>query len=49
MNESTRDALLALKREIHDKATYPSVQGVSPFISIKVFDAVLQNYLNSLK
>ena len=50
MNEPIRDALLDLKRQIHDKAVYPSKSaGISPYISLKVFDAILQNYLNGLK
>ncbi len=35
-----------LKKEIHDKAVYPNNSGVEPYISVKVFDAVLQGYVN---
>lgn len=44
-----KNALLELKKQIHDKATYPETQGISPYISLKVVDAILQNYLNNLK
>ena len=49
MFENTKHILLYLKRDIHNKATYPETQGISPYISLKVFDAILQNYLNNLK
>ena len=44
MNEIS-NVLLALKREIHDKANYPHGRGVYAFVNLKVFDAVLNNYI----
>lgn len=41
------DALIALKREIHDKAIYPHIQGVDSYIGLKVFDAVIQRHINN--
>lgn len=38
-----------LKKEIHDKAVYPNCHGVEPYVSLKAFDAILQNYLNNSK
>ena len=45
-NDIVREALFALKHEIHDKAAYPQNVSVSPYISLKAFDAILQGYLN---
>ena len=42
-SEVAQDALLDLKRQIHDKAVYPHLSGISPYISLKVFDAILNN------
>ena len=48
--KSERTELLrSLKCEIHEKATYPSMVGISSFIPLKVFDAVLQTYVNKYK
>lgn len=44
MNETCK-ALLELKKQIHDRAVYPNTQEVSPYITIKVFDAILQDYI----
>ena len=44
-NDNVREVLLSLKRVIHDKAVYPNNQSVPPYISLKTFDAVLQQYL----
>ena len=44
--EGVRDALFALKREIHDKAVYPHSQEVQSFIGLREFDAILQTYIN---
>lgn len=49
MFENTKHILLYLKRDIHSKATYPDSQGISPYISLKVLDAILQGYLNKLE
>jgi hypothetical protein len=45
MNEPTK-ALLDLKREIHDKATYPHGRDTYAFINLKTFDAILQMHIN---
>ena len=34
-----------LKKEIHDKAVYSKTQGINPYISIRTFDAILNNVL----
>lgn len=47
--EIARDILSDLKRQIHDKAVHPHSAGVDAYISLKAFDAILQNYINSLK
>ena len=49
MSKETRDVLLALKRDIHDHAVYSNSQYIPAYISLKAFDAILQNYINSLK
>lgn len=36
-----------LKRQIHDKAVYPNCHGVEPYISLKVFDAVINKLIGS--
>ena len=36
-----------LKKEIHDKAVYPNVHGVDPYVSLKVFDAVINKLIGS--
>ena len=35
------------KKEIHDKAVYPNCHGVEPYISLKVFDAVINKLIGS--
>ena len=48
--KSERTELLrSLKCEIHNKAVYPGGIGAYPFIRLKVFDAVLQTYVNKYK
>lgn len=44
-NDKVKDALLDLKREIHDKAVYPNCYGVEPYISLKVFDALINKLI----
>ena len=44
-----RELLHRLKHEIHDKAVYPHNAGIDAYITLKAFDAILQNYLNGLK
>lgn len=36
-----------LKRQIHDKAVCPNCHGVEPYISLKVFDAVINKLIGS--
>ena len=36
-----------LKKEIHDKAVYPNNSGIDPYISLKVFDAVINKLIGS--
>jgi hypothetical protein len=48
MTETTK-ALLDLKKIVHDKAVYPNSQDVPAYISIKVFDAILQDYVSKLE
>ena len=45
-NDIVREALFALKREIHDKAVHPNHSAIDPYINLKVFDAVIQGYIN---
>jgi hypothetical protein len=40
------ELLRSLKRELHEKATYPPMVGVNSFVPLKLFDAVLQTYMN---
>lgn len=45
-NKIVRDVLSDLKKQIHNKAIYPGERSLYPFITIKAFDAILQNYIN---
>ena len=38
-----------LKKEIHDKAVFPNNGCVSPYINLKVLDAVIQKYIDKIK
>lgn len=49
MFENTKNILHHLKRQIHDKAVYPHNAGIDAYITLKAFDAILQNYSNGLK
>ncbi len=49
MSNARMDVLLELKREVHDAAVYPHGAGISPYISIKVFDAILQKKINECR
>ena len=40
--------LYQLKREVHEKAVRPHNAGIDAYIGLKVFDAILQGYLNKL-
>lgn len=48
MNEISK-ALLELKKQVHDHAVYTNSQDIPNYVNLKVFDAILQNYLNNLK
>ncbi len=48
-SEVAKNVLLELKKQIHDKAVYTNSQDIPNYINLKVFDAILQNYLNNLK
>lgn len=43
------DILYDLKHKVHDKAVRPNNAGIDAYVSLKVFDAVLQGYLNKLE
>jgi hypothetical protein len=43
------NVLCDLKHKIHDKAVRPNNAGIDAYISLKVFDAILQNYLKRLE
>ena len=49
MFENTNLILHALKRQIHEKAVRPHNAGIDAYIGLKVFDAILQGYLNKLE
>lgn len=48
MFENTKHILHHLKQQIHDKAVRPHNAGIDAYIGLKVFDAILQGYLNKL-
>ena len=39
------NTLSDLKKEIHDKAVYPMVPDIKPYISIRAVDAIINNYI----
>lgn len=41
----TSNALLDLKRQVHDKAVYPYGYGFRSYITLREFDAILNNIL----
>ena len=47
--EAAKNALFELKKLIHNKAVYTNSQDIPNYIQLKVFDAILQNYINNLK
>lgn len=49
MFENTKQILHHLKRQMHEKAVYPHNAGIDAYISLKVFDAIMQGYLNKLE
>lgn len=38
--------LYKIKREIHDKAVYPHNSGIDAYVSLKVVDAIINNYIS---
>ena len=44
-SKEIRDVLYSLKRDVHENAVYPYSQEISSYITLKVFDATLQNYI----
>lgn len=49
MFENTKHILHHLKQQIHEKAVRPHNAGIDAYIGLKVFDAILQGYLNKLE
>jgi hypothetical protein len=43
------NALLEFKKQVHDKAVYPHSQDMHAYISLRVFDAILQEYVSRLE
>jgi hypothetical protein len=38
--------LYKIKREIHEKAVYPHNAGIDAYVSLKVVDAIINNYIS---
>ena len=47
--EGAKEVLLEFKKQIHDRAVYTNSQDIPNYVNLKVFDAILQNYINNLK
>jgi hypothetical protein len=47
--EVLKHILSGLKKEIHDKAVYPNVNGVEPYIPVARVDALIQSYIDKVK
>lgn len=49
--DKVKDALLDIKRKIHDAAVYPQGVGggVKPYITPKVVDAIINNKIEEIK
>ena len=47
--EVAKEILSDLKKAVHNKAVYTNSQDIPNYIQLKVFDAILQNYINNLK
>ena len=43
--EEAKQVLSDLKKQVHDKATYPHNSGIDPYMSLKMFDAILNNII----
>ena len=48
-SEVARELLSDLKKTVHDKAVYSYSKEMYPYINLKVFDAILQDYINKLE
>lgn len=48
-SEVAREILSDLKKAVHDKAVCSYGVGIDAYISIKTFDAVLQNFINKYR
>lgn len=42
------DILSDLKREVHNNTVHSYTKGVDSYIYVKVFDAILQKYINKI-
>jgi hypothetical protein len=47
--EVARKLLSDLKKAVHDKAIYTYSKELAPYVNLKVFDAVIGDYLNKLE
>lgn len=48
-SEVARELLSDLKKAVHDKAVYSYTKEMYPYINLKVFDAVIADYLKRLE
>lgn len=46
--KSYEDLLLKIKRDVHDKATYPWNSRIEPYVSLKVVDVLINNTIREL-
>ena len=44
-SEVAKEALLELKKQVHDKAVYTNSQDIPNYVNLKVFDVVLNNVI----
>lgn len=48
-DSKVQDVLSNLKREIQNKAVYPEVRSVKPYIALKVVDAIINNKMEEFR
>lgn len=48
-SDMAKEIVSDLKKIVHDKAVHPHSAGVDAYISLKVFDAILQEYVSRLE
>ena len=48
-NYKTEDLFSDFKKEIHDAAVYPQARDVKPYITLKVLDAIINNYIEEIR